>query len=86
MTADPPPESANLQARVTLLERVVGMMVRDTMLMSGKGPKDILAFGESVKNFLGERTPAGASDKELHEAADEFFSAIASDIGSQDSQ
>jgi hypothetical protein len=79
-------EAAQLLARLTVLERVVGMMVREAMLKSGKGPQDILAFGEAVKAFFKERTPEGATDAELTDAADKFFSAIASDIGSQDSQ
>ena len=64
MSDSSPYAEAQLRARLTVLERVVGMMVRESMLKTGKGPQDILAFGEAVK----------------------FFSAIASDIGSQDSQ
>ena len=86
MSDSTPHEEAQLLARLTVLERVVGMMIRDSMLNTGKGPKDILAFGEVVKKFFQERTPAGATEHELNEAADRFFSAIASDIGSQDSQ
>jgi hypothetical protein len=56
------------------------------MLKTEKGPADILAFGETVKKFLSNRTPTGASNKQISEAADKFFSAIASDVGSQDSQ
>ena len=77
-------EEDQLLARLTVVELVVGMLVRDSMLKSGKGPADILAFGEIIKKFLKNRTPAGATEKQLHEAADRFFSAIASDIGSQD--
>jgi hypothetical protein len=62
------------------------MIVKDTMLKSGRGPRDILAFGENVKKFLSDRTPAGATETQLNEAADRFFSAIASDVGSHDSQ
>ena len=79
-------EEAQLQARLTVLELVVGMIIRENMLKSGKGPADILAFGETVKTFLGNRMPTGATEKQLSEAADKFFSAIASDVGSQDSQ
>jgi hypothetical protein len=79
-------EEAQFLARLTIVELVVGMMVKDSMLKSGKGPEDILAFGEKVKSFLSDRTPAGATEKQLYEAADRFFSAIASDVGSQDSQ
>ena len=79
-------EEAQLLARLTIVELVVGMMVKDGMLKSGKGPGDILAFGETVKKFLSDRTPVGATEMQLHEAADRFFSAIASDVGSQDSQ
>lgn len=86
MTDASPREEAQLMARLTVLERVVGMMVRDSMLKSGKGPADILAFGETVKKFLTNRTPTGATETQLMEAADKFFSAIASDVGSQDSQ
>jgi hypothetical protein len=81
-----PHETAQLLARLTVLERVVGMMVREGMIKAGKGPKDILAYGEAVKAFFNDRTPEGATDAELTDAADKFFSAIASDIGSQDSQ
>ena len=84
MTDASPHEEEQLLARLTVVELVVGMMVRDSMLKSGKGPTDILAFGETVKRFLEDRTPAGATDTQLREAADRFFSAIASDIGSQD--
>jgi hypothetical protein len=56
------------------------------MLNSGKGPQDILAFGETVTGFFKGRTPEGASDDALNDAADKFFSAIASDVGSQESQ
>lgn len=86
MTDSSSHEEAQLLARLTILELVVGMMVREDMLKSGKGPADILAFGENVKTFLSNRTPTGATDKELSEAADNFFSAIASDVGSLDSQ
>jgi hypothetical protein len=81
-----PHEETQLLARLTVLEHVVGLMVRDSMLKSGKGASDILAFGETVKAFLTDRTPAGATNKQLTEAAHRFFSAIASDIGSQDNQ
>jgi hypothetical protein len=74
---------AQLFARLTVLERVVGMMVREAMIKAGKGPQDILAYGEAVKAFFNDRTPEGA---ELTDAADKFFSGIASDIGSQESQ
>ena len=85
--SDPTPyQEAQVIARLTVLERVVGMMIRDSMQKSGKGAADILAFGECVKTFLTGRTPAGATDRELNEAADQFFSAIASDIATQDSQ
>jgi hypothetical protein len=77
-------EDDQLQVRLTVLERVVGMMIRDSMIKTGKDASDILAFGETVKSFLTDRTPTGATDKQLIEAADRFFSAIASDIGSQD--
>ena len=80
-----PQEEAQLLARLTVLELVVGMMVRDSMIKSGKGPQDILGFGETVKKFLEGRTPTGATAAQLHGAADKLFSAIASDLGSQDS-
>lgn len=86
MSDSAPYEKAHVLARLTILERVVGMMIRDSMLNTGKGPQDILAFGEVVKTFFHERTPEGATDRELDEAADRFFSAIASDVGSLDSQ
>jgi hypothetical protein len=78
-------EEAQLLARVTVLEFVVGMMIRDSLLRSGKGPQDILGFGEIVKKLLEGRTPKGATDQQLREAADTFFSAVAADIGSQPS-
>ncbi len=81
-----PHEETQLLARMTVLEHVVALMVRDSMMKSGQGANDILAFGEKVKTHLAERTPSGATDKQLREAADRFFTAIASDIGSQDSQ
>jgi hypothetical protein len=86
MSDSTPHADAQVLARLTVLERVVGSMVRDSMLKTGKGPQDILAFGETVKLFFAGRTPAGATDSELNEAADRFFSAIASDVGSQESQ
>lgn len=79
-------QEAQLLARISVLERLVGMMVRDSMIKSGMGPKDILAFGEDVKSYLVGRSPTGATDREIHEAADKLFSAIASDVGSQSSQ
>lgn len=86
MTEPTPHEQALMQARLTVLEHVVGLMLREGLLKAGKGPKDILAFGASVKEVLTNRTPAGASNKEIGEAADLFFSAIASEVGSQESQ
>lgn len=86
MSDSTPHEDAQLLARLTILERVVGMMIRDSMLNSGKGPQDILAFGEVVKTFFEGRTPMGATSRQLNDAADSLFSAIASDVGSQDSQ
>ena len=77
---------AQLQARLSVLELVVGMMIREDVLKSAKGPADILAFGENVKKVLGNRTPTDPSNEYLSEAADKLFSAIASDAGSQDSQ
>jgi len=86
MTNASPHEEAQLLARLTVLEHVVALMVRDSMIMSGQSAGEILSFGEKVKTFLADRTPSGATNKQLNEAADRFFSAIASDIGSQDSQ
>ena len=86
MSDSTPYEEAQVLARLTVLERVVGMMIRDSMLKTGKGPSDILAFGEVVKTFFQGRTPAGATDRQIDDAADKFFSAIASDVGSRDSQ
>ena len=86
MSNSSPYKETQLLARLTVLERVVGMMVREGMLNSGKGPQDILNYGEAVKAFFKGRTPEGASDHDLEDAADKFFSGIASDIGSQDSQ
>jgi hypothetical protein len=83
-----PTESANeetqILARLTVLELVIAMMVSDSMRKSGKGPQDILAFGETIKNLLRGRTPKGAADHELSAAADALFSRIASEVGSQD--
>jgi hypothetical protein len=79
-------DEAQLLARLTVLERVVGVMLRERLIASGDGPKEILAFGEAVTGHLQGRTPGGPTDRELKDAADKFFSAIASDIGSQDSQ
>lgn len=79
-----PHEEAQLLARMTVLEHVVALMVRDSMVKSGQGAGDILAFGEKVKTYLKDRTPSGATTKQLNEAADRFFTAIASDIRSQD--
>ena len=76
-----PHEETQLVARLTVLEHVVALMVRDSMTNSGKGASDILGFGETVKSFLTNRTPSGATNKQLIEAADQFFSAIASDVG-----
>jgi hypothetical protein len=56
MSDTPPAEDAQLLARVTVLELVVGLMIRDSMLKSGKGPQDILGFGEIVKKLLEGRT------------------------------
>jgi hypothetical protein len=81
-----PHELEQVLARLTVLEHVVGMMIRDNMMKSGKGPADILAFGERVKKYFSSRTPTGATEAQLNTAADKFFSAIASDVGSQDSQ
>jgi len=86
MSSASPHEETQLLARMTVLEHVVALIVRDTMLKSGQGAGDILAFGEKVKTHLAERTPSGATAKQLREAAERFFTAIASDIGSQDSQ
>ena len=86
MSDTSPHEEAQLLARMTVLELVVGMMVRDSMLKAGKGPQDILGFGEIVKKLLEGRTPKGATDEQLREAADTFFSAVAADIGSQPSK
>jgi len=78
-----PHEEAQLLARMTVLEHVVALMVRDSMIKSGQSAEDILAFGEKVKAHLTNRTPSGATTKQLNEAANQFFSAIASDVGSQ---
>jgi hypothetical protein len=86
MSDSSPYEETQLLARLTVLERVVSMMVREGMLKTGKGPQDILNYSEAVKAFFKGRTPEGASDHDLEDAADKFFSSIASDIGSQDSQ
>jgi hypothetical protein len=86
MTNASPHEEAQLLARLTVLEHVVALMVRDNLLRSGESAAEILAFGEKVKTYLTNRTPSGATSKQLNEAANRFFSAIASDIGSQDSQ
>jgi hypothetical protein len=87
MSDTSPHEEAQLLARVTVLELVVGMMVRDSMLKSGKGPQDILGFGEIVKKLFEARTPTGTTDQQhLRDAADRFFSGIAAVVGSLDTQ
>lgn len=82
MTNASPHEEAQLLARLTVVELVLGMMMRDDMLESGKGARDVLGFGETVKAYLRDRTPSGATVTQLNEAADRFFSAVASDVGS----
>jgi hypothetical protein len=79
-------EEAQFLARITVLELVVAMMIRESMLKSGKGPQDILGFSELVKIHLRGRTLKGATDKQLTEAADGFFSAIAAEFGSNGDQ
>ena len=86
MSDTSPHDEAQLLARVTVLELVLGMLIRDSMLKSGKGPQDILGFGEIVKRLLEGRTPTGATDRDLRDAADRFFSGIAADVGSLDTQ
>ena len=86
MSKASPHEEAQLLARMTVLEHVVALMVRDSMIKSGQGAGDILALGERVKAHLADRTQSGATAKQLKEAADQFFTALASDVGSQDSQ
>jgi hypothetical protein len=86
MTNASPHEEAQLLARLTVLEHVVALIVRDNMIKSGQSAGEILALGEKVKTFLANRTPSGATTIQLNEAADRFFSGLASDIGSQDSQ
>jgi hypothetical protein len=86
MSDTSPHEEAQLLARVTVLELVLGMMIRDSMLKSGKGPQDILGFGEIVKTLFEGRTPTGAADRHLRDAADRFFAGIAADVGSLDTQ
>lgn len=76
-------QEAQLLARVMVLERLVGMLVSDSLFDRGKGPEDILVVGERVKGFLIDRAPGGATNREIHEAADKLFSAIASELGSQ---
>lgn len=79
-------EEAQLLARITVLEHVVALMVRESLVKAGGRAEHILAIGEKVKAHLTDRTPSGATAKQLTEAADQFFTAIASDIGSQGSQ
>jgi hypothetical protein len=79
-------QEAQLLARITVLERLVGMLVADSMIGQGKGAEEILAFGERVKQFLTDRSPGGATNREIHEAADKLFSAIASDLGNQNTR
>lgn len=81
-----PHEEAQLLARITVLEHVVSLMVRESMIQSDQSAAEILSFGEKVKAYLTNRTPTGATTKQLNEAADRFFSALASDIGSRDRQ
>ena len=45
-------EEAQLQARLSVLELVVGMMIREDVLKSGKGPADILAFRGKFEESL----------------------------------
>jgi hypothetical protein len=78
-------QEAQLLARVTVLEHVLAVMVRDNLIRSGQGAADILALCEKVKTYLTNQRPSGATTKELNEAADQFFSAIASDVGNQGS-
>lgn len=79
-------EEAQLLARVTILEHVVALIVRDSMVKSGQSAQEVLVLGEQVKAFFANRTPSGATSKQLNEAADSFFTAVASDIGSRDNR
>lgn len=53
-----PHEEAQLVARLTVFEHVVGHMIRDAMLRSGKGPDDILAFGPVSRCHQRQENPA----------------------------
>jgi hypothetical protein len=76
-------QEAQLLARITVLEHLVGILVADKMLGREKGAEEILELGERVKQLLTDRSPGGATNREIHEAADRLFSAIASDLGNQ---
>jgi len=75
-----------MPARMTVLEHVVALMVRGSLIKSGQGTGDILAFGDKVKAYLTHRMPLGAATKQLNKVADQPFSSIASDIATQGSQ
>ena len=51
MSDSSPYEAGQLLARLTVLERVVGMMVREAMTQGRQRPHDILAYGGAVKHF-----------------------------------
>jgi hypothetical protein len=85
--SDPTPhEIAQILARLTVLERVVGVIVRENLVRSGQTPQDVLAFAALVKKFFEGRTPEGATDSQLNEAVDRFFTAVASEVGSQENR
>jgi len=51
MTNASPHEEAPLLARLTVLEHVVALMARYSMIKSGQGAGKILAFGGKVKTW-----------------------------------
>jgi hypothetical protein len=74
---DIPPKAV---AKLELLYQLVRMMLKERAFEVGKTPKDMLQYGETVREFFKHRPSAGLSEMLLNAEVTGFFDLLAAEL------
>jgi hypothetical protein len=66
-------------AKVSLLEQLVRVNLRELALANGKTPEDVLQWAEEQKVFFEQRMPPG-TEAHMTAAIDGFFNVLPNDL------
>lgn len=77
-----PPEQiiSSALAKLSLLEQLVRLLLRERAARNSQTPDEIREWAEDIKQFFEARMPPGMAEAHLTGAVDAFFTVLASDV------